>query len=300
MDEDCFKRLWDRCVRDEEERMGKSWLERHLSPLSLTALDFHVKKSQCFLLLQARENVNQNKKPEAAKSFHEKWLRSKDSLVVGRADEIRFNEAGATIVDYKTGSISGQSFKEEVLSEYQEQLKLYAALFHEEHEEWPNNLIVIGLDGKSHCIDYEKNECLILLEESKNMLQRVNSIIADNMTSGKPTLSKLASPSQTKCRYCLYRPICEPYFLMRQSNSAEGWPNDAWGVVAEKRILQNGLGKIVLIPLQGSFTTNIRGLRLERHGALGVCQKIGVFSLCSDNSENNYKEGQFTTIYGIE
>jgi CRISPR/Cas system-associated exonuclease Cas4 (RecB family) len=303
VDEEAFQKLWEHCIHEQEEQMSKCWFERHLVPLSNTALDFHLKRSQCLLLLQdrdlllqARKSVTQSEKPDASKSFHEQWLQSKDGLVVGIADEIRFETEGATIIDYKTGNISGQSIETKVLSEYKEQLKLYAALFHEEHGQWPNNLIVISIDGKSHYIDYKENECLTLLEESKNMLRRVNSIIKAN----EKAPLKLASPSQTNCRYCFYRPICEPYFLARQGDLTEGWPNDAWGIVAEKKILRNGLGKIVLTPLSGTSPISIRGLRLERHAALDAFKKIGVFSLYSDNSDNNYKEGQFTTIYGIE
>ena len=296
MNEEAFQKLWDHCVHEQEEKMGKSWFERHLTPLSITAPDFHLKRSQCFLLLQARDNVTQGKKTDASKSIHAQWLQSKDGLVVGRADAIKLDEAGATIIDYKTGNIFGQSIETEVLSEYKEQLKLYAALFHEEHGEWPCNLIVVSLDGKSHNVDFEEDECLTLLEESKNVLRRVNRIIEAN----EKTPHKLASPSQTNCQYCLYRPICKPYFLARQGDLTGGWPNDAWGIVAEKKMLRNGLGKIVLTPLSGTSTINIRGLRLERHAALDAFQKIGVFSLYSDNSDNNYKESQFTTIYGIE
>lgn len=302
-DEEAFQKLWERCVQEQEEQMGKSWFEKHLVPLSITALDFHLKRSQCFLLLQARDflsqvqdNVTQSKKPDASKTTHEHWLQSNDGLVVGIADEIRFEREGATIIDYKTGNIFGQSIETEVLSDYAEQLKLYAGLFHEEYGEWPNNLILISLDGKSHNIDYEENECLILIDESKSILRRVNNIIEAN----KKAPLKLASSSKINCRYCLYRPICEPYFLARQSDSTEGWPNDAWGIVAEKKLLRNGLWKIVLTSLSGTFHINIRGLRLERHPALDAFRKIGVFSLYSDNSDNNYKEGPFTTIYGIE
>ena len=296
MDEEAFQKPWDQCVHEQEAQMDKSWFERHLVPLSITAHDFHLKRSQCFLLLQARDSVAQSKKPAASKSFHEQWLQSKDGLVVGKADEIRVGREGLTIIDYKTGNVFGQSTETEVLSEYKEQLKLYAALFHEEHGDWPHDLIVVSLDGKSHHISYEQNECLALLEESKNMLRQVNGIIEANDKAPR----KLASPSQTNCRYCLYRPICEPYFLARQVNSAEGWPNDAWGIVTEKKILRNGLLKVVLTPLSGTSLVSIRGLQLERHAALDVFQKIGVFSLYSDNSDNNYKEGPFTTIYGME
>lgn len=300
IDEDDFQKLWDRCIHDQEEQMDKSWFERHLVPLSITALDFHLKRSQCFLLLRARDYVAQSRKPNTSKSSHEQWLESKDGLVVGRADEIRIDSGGATIIDYKTGNIFEQTIETEVLPQYKEQLKLYAALFHEERGEWPSSLIVINFDGKSHCIDYEENECLMLLKESKDMLRQVNSIIKANGSSNKKASISLASPSQANCKYCLYRPICEPYFLTRQSDLTEGWPSDAWGIVTERKILRNGLGKIVLIPLSGTSTINIRGLRLERHAALDAFRRIGVFSLCSDNSNNSYKEGQFTTIYGIK
>jgi len=297
--EGAFQKIWNRCVLDQEEQMGKSWFERHLIPLSVTARDFHLKRSQCFLLLHASEHVTQSKRPDDFESLHEQWLRSKDGLVIGRADEIRFEKGNTTIIDYKTGNVSGQSIGTEVLSEYEEQLKLYAALFHEEYGEWPYNLVVISLDGKSYYIDYTEKECLILLEESKNMLQRVNSRIKADEPSSKRALLKLASPSRNNCQYCLYRPACKPYFLTRKDDLTEGWPNDAWGIVEDKKILRNGLGKIILTPLSGRCPINIRGLRLERHAALDAFQKIGVFSLYSDNSNNNYKEGQFTTIYGI-
>jgi len=296
MDEDVFQKLWDRCVRDQEEQMGKSWFEKHLVPLNITALDFHLKRSQCYLLLHSRDNIPQNKKIETSKSFHEKWLQSKDGLVVGIADEIRFERGGATIIDYKTGNIFGQSIEAGVLSDYKEQLKLYAALFYEENGEWPCNLIIISIDGKRHYINYKEDECLTLLEESKNLLHQVNSIIK----ADEKAQSKLASPSQANCRYCLYRPVCEPYFLARQGDLTEGWSNDVWGIITKKKTLQNGLGKIILTPLWGTSPINIRGLHLERHPALSSFRKIGVFSLHSDNSDNNYKEGQFTTIYGIE
>ena len=186
-----------------------------------------------------------------------------------------------------------------MLSAYEEQLRLYAALYHEKHGEWPYRLIVISLDGKRRYVDFEKNECLILLEESKKMLRQVNRMIETDEPLNTKAM-KLASPSQTTCQFCLYRPNCEPYFLARQNDSAEGWPKDAWGTVVEKKILRNGLGKIVLTPLSGNSPVYIRGLRLERHAALNTFKKIGVFSLCSDNSDNCYKEGQLTTIYGIE
>ena len=48
---------------------------------------------------------------EAIAVRHEQWLNSKDGLVVGCADEIRYErpDEGATLIDYKTGSICEDS-----------------------------------------------------------------------------------------------------------------------------------------------------------------------------------------------
>ena len=291
-----FMELWEKCVRDQEYQMNKSWFERHLLPLSKTALDFHVKKSQCFLLLKHSESLSEELKPAVSQCFREKYLKSKDRLVIGRADEIRFGEDGASLIDYKTGNVLDQSVETEIQTEYQNQLKIYAALFNEEHGLWPKNLILITLDGKYHKIEFSRSECLTLLNQAKDLLLQVNKII---MTDVEPSL-KLASPSPSRCRYCLYRPCCKSYFIVRRNSSPEGWPNDFWGTVTEKKLLLNGLGKLALKTFSGTYPISIRALKLERHIALKSYQRIGAFSLCSDNLPNYYREGQFTTIYGLD
>jgi hypothetical protein len=291
-----FPGLWEAYVREQEEQMRKSWFERHLLPLSNTASDFHVKRSQCLLLLQHGERLVKEKQPTVLQSLREHWMESKDGLVVGRADEIRFEKDGATLIDYKTGNINGQSVEAEILAEYQDQLKLYAALFNEEYGLWPKNLAVVTLDGKYHEVKYCQTECLLLLNQAKDLLKRVNGII----TTDEESSLKLASPSQSRCRYCLYRPSCKAYFNARRDSSAEGWPNDIWGTVVDKRLLLNGLGKLILNPLFGTSQINIRALKMDRHGALNSHKRIGVFSLNAESSQNYYRENQFTTIYGIE
>jgi RecB family exonuclease len=298
MDNEFFQNLWDRCVSQQEEKMLNCWFERHFVPLRLTARNFHLKKSQCFLLLDSRESYITTENSTASNSLQEEWLRSRDGLVVGRADEIRFGRGCATIIDFKTGHVTDES--NEVLAYYQEQLKLYAALFHEQYGNWPKDLIIKSLDGEIYHIDFEEGECQILLEESKAMLRQVNNILEHYQTLSEKAQMKLAAPEPKKCRYCRLRPICEPYFQARQKTPDEDWPNDVWGTVEKVKELRNGLVKIVLTPLSGASSISIRCLRPERHPALKSCKKIGVFSVRSDKLENHYKEGQYTTIYGID
>jgi CRISPR/Cas system-associated exonuclease Cas4 (RecB family) len=292
--------LWDKCVYAQEAQMSEKWFERHLIPLSNTASDFHVKKIQCSLLLQAREKSMRFEISEVTAAQHEQWLSSKDGLVVGCADEIRYEgpDEGATLIDYKTGRICEDSAEGGILPQYKDQLMLYAALFYEETDQWPARLMITGLDGSRHLIDFEKKDCLALLQLSKDVLNELNRRI-ENETDA---LKLLANPTQENCQYCLYRPICKAYFLKRKANNSEGWTSDVWGTLAEKKVLLNGLGKISLIPLSGGADNQIRirSLQLQRHPALERCKMLGVFSLFPDGSSNCFTEGQFTTIYGTE
>jgi CRISPR/Cas system-associated exonuclease Cas4 (RecB family) len=295
-----FHKLWDKCVNTQEAQMREKWFERHLIPLSNTASNFHVKKIQCSLLLQARVKSMCFEISEVTPAKHEQWLRSKDGLVVGCADEIRYEGPGegATLIDYKTGRICEDSAEGEILPQYKDQLMLYAALFYEETDQWPARLMITGLDGSRHLVDFEKKDCLALLELSKEVLSELNRRI-ENETD---VLKLLANPAQENCQYCLYRPICKSYFLQRKGNKSVGWNSDVWGILEEKKVLLNGLGKISLIPLSGGVDNQmrIRSLQLRRHPALESCQTIGVFSLFPDGSSNCFTEGKFTTIYGTE
>jgi CRISPR/Cas system-associated exonuclease Cas4 (RecB family) len=291
-----FEEIWEQAVKDQENKMTENWYESHLVPLSITALDFHVKKNQCMLLIKTNESLSLRQEVDRVKFLHEQWLQTKDGLVIGRADEIMFDGSSATIIDYKTGNVVDESNSENVTRQYQEQLKLYAALFLEEYGKMPDSLIIIGLDGKSHQIYFQKNECLSLLEQLKAILKEVNKTIETNEGVEQIQLA-LASPHQLICKYCHYRPICRPYFYARKDSLLKDWPNDTWGVVKDLKILQNGLAKVVLTPIFGNPPVSIRGLRLERHPEMKPGTNIAVFSLHSDGSVNSFKEGLFTTIY---
>lgn len=136
VNEETFQKLWDKCVQEQEAQISNSCIEKHLVPLSLMASDFHIKKRQCFLLLQNLtsqlsnpDNIVHFKALSYSKLIREKLLRSKDSRVIGVADEIRFDKSGVTIIDYKTGNLFGQSVENRVLPAYIEQLKLYSSVF---------------------------------------------------------------------------------------------------------------------------------------------------------------------------
>jgi CRISPR/Cas system-associated exonuclease Cas4 (RecB family) len=291
-----FNSLWDKCVDDQEAQMREKWFEWHLIPLRRTALDYEVKKIQCSMLLRVKEKNVPFEISEVLSREHEKWLRSKDGLVVGCVDEIRYEREndGATLIDYKTGVIEDLN-GEGMLQKYIDQLKLYAALFYEQTDKWPVRLMIVTLNGNQRLVDFEKKDCLSLLQATKEILYELNKRI--ETTIDRPCA--LATPIPENCQYCLYRPICEAYFLKRKANDSMGWPNDVWGTIIEKKVLLNGLGKIILRPISGDTgsLTQVRGLQLERYPSIECDQTLGIFSLRSDNLNNSFTECQYTTIY---
>ncbi len=161
-----------------------------------------------------------------------------------------------------------------------------------------NIYVIVGLDGIHHPVPFEKDECQALLQTSKDKLRELNKRIESEIDSPE----HLANPTPESCQSCLQRPICKAYFLKRKTSTDEGWPNDVWGTLTEKKTLLNGLGKITLNPPTGGALNpiRIRSLQLQRHPALECCQKMGVFSLIPDSSRDCYMEGLFTTIYGTD
>jgi ATP-dependent exoDNAse (exonuclease V) beta subunit len=108
-DEGAVEDLWHSKVQEQEQQMKQSWFDRHLIPLDKTAPDYEVKKRQCFLILGSLKSTLTTVPGIASvQTLKEQSLKSKDGLIVGRADEIRTEQDGTvTIVDYKTGKIHG-------------------------------------------------------------------------------------------------------------------------------------------------------------------------------------------------
>jgi len=202
-------------------------------------------------------------------------------------------------VDYKTGVIaepdlitSGQGIR----SDYQIQMKLYAALYNSMFGKWPASIELIGLDGVSHPIFFQPEECLELLDDALELLSEVNSMISTESRS--IVLRRLASPSPVACRFCLYRPCCPSYWQKRSEQEGD-WPHDTRGKLKEIKKLGNGL---ILIKLISSSKEQakiaVRGLHPNRHPALiNASTDISVFSMIPDRITGNYREGYLTTIY---
>lgn len=301
-----FNLAWIDYVRQEETKMNSFWTEKHLVPFKKSAHDYEVKKQQCLLIVQHMASVTPFQRVKCRqfkREMREVWLQTPDGSVGGYADAIMSTEVGGVILDYKTGSFMepGQEASEPAVhGNIQIQLKLYAALYNSMYDRWPASIKIVGINGESHEIQFDAEECASLLDEARQILTAINLLIKNEAERYEVALNRLASPSPEICQFCRYRPCCFPYWEKREVEQEAKWPHDAKGIFKEKKILGNGLMLIKLTDLQKSNTITVRGLHPDRHPALNHSSSdVLIFSIINDKVPGSYREGLFTTIYAV-
>lgn len=282
-----FDKLWQEEVSNHESAMKLNPLERHLVPLEETSDDYDVKKYMARQMIRSFAASGEPKEARAKKSVPEAWLETRDTKIGGRIDLVHETPEGICLSDYKTGKIIDE-IHDNPREEYAIQIKLYAGLFHEVRGEWPNRLLIIGIDQSVHEIAFSPAECSALVDEARKLLDATNKMISDGKTP-----SDFASPSPEACKYCLFRPGCTKYWQIRQD--ADEWPLDVIGHVKEKGLSGNKMGRLVIEGNGKTYT--IRALD-GRHSLLSMpCENALVCSLGSDNARGHYIERLLTTSY---
>lgn len=297
-DDTAFDVTWDRYLAKTEEEMASDELEKHFLPLEEHTRMYAVKRQLCRDGTRkiAREGIARphGEAPLGATGAgtaagSELWLETPDKLVGGRIDSVRRTAAGIEIVDYKSGNItedtpSGKQVKET----YQIQLKIYAALYFLAKGSWPSRLTLFGLNQQEHAVPFDRAECLALIEQAKQKLSQVNSLLVPGSS-----WEVLATPSPGACRFCRYRPACSKYIATSKDGS--DWPLDAAGEVLEKEKYKHGY-RVVLRTLSGDVV--IRKLDESRHPVLlGDARNLMFFNLRRDSSPLNYTGGPFTVSF---
>jgi CRISPR/Cas system-associated exonuclease Cas4 (RecB family) len=269
-------------------------LEHHLVPFSKNARNYEVKRQQCLKIVRNSFNLSYSTPQSDNGSIKsEFWVESKDKIIGGKIDEIRSNNTGLDIIDYKTGAIIDEDLLGcKVKIQYQIQMKLYAALYNEHQGVFPDRLIIKGLDGEEYEIPFDKDECIELLFQAKKKFREINQIINEGRG-----WELLASPSAANCKYCQFRPVCRNYWRTR--GDGKEWNLDVWGKIVEVKELRNGIR--VLLKNKDKIIA-VRGLSVERHNDLlnNSGQLSLILNLAPDTSENFYIESPLTTSFIIE
>ncbi len=304
---------WFELIADVERLMRTSWLERHLTPLSESVRDYEVRRisARKRILLLARDNPKQvaDARSGVGSKWQESWVQSVDGRVRGIIDRIVWESDGPVLQDYKTGTIldkDANAVESPVNENYVTQLRIYAGLFAQAIGEWPVRLELIPMQGEVVKIDYEKDESLSLIDDAVRVLEHINSLIASTNLQSSDIANQLANPTVSNCRFCPFRPKCQPYRAAREvSIDIDDGPLDLWGELDEIVELKNSTLLLTLLSERdASAKVRVRGIHSDgiRHPALQHIRKgdaIGLFNLRSHGRGRSWSETAMTVVYKL-
>jgi len=286
-----IEKIWTNIIKIIENKMKKNPLESHLVPLESSARNFEVKKIIAFRTVK---NMMNNQKNGKKTSYYEseKWLETDDGKIVGRIDLIKKKGNNIEITDFKTGRITNKETGDSTpKKEYKLQMRMYAALYFNQYNVWPNKLTLEGSNKQHYEVRFNPDECIQIIERAKNELDAINVLIKKGK---KPDY--FSQPSEESCRFCTYRPACEKYWKI--GSNSNKWPIDIIGVIKKKTRLGNGFYKITIS--DNSNCVTIRGLS-KRHRFLNTnVNKIVICNVRSDTSPDHFIETPLTTGYVLE
>ena len=297
---------WDLIVASVEASMRSSTLEAHLTPLARTVPMYEVRRIQT--LARAREliRIAHTRDPQAQKGERlfgfEFPVSSRDGRITGRIDAVFLSDGCTVLQDYKSGSIieADADGNEVVRTDYESQVRMYAALYFETTGHWPDRLEIVPLRGASLEVAFEREACLELLQAARKLQERVNRDIAES-SSPEDVQERLAVPSPNNCRFCVYRPTCAVYRRNMKPNDL-AWPADLCGAFVEASAL-GALWLGVTIDVSGTMV-RVRGIpkNSARHSSaleLRAGDPIGIFGLKRTASTDVFAESPFTAIYRL-
>lgn len=299
---------WDALLQSTEYAMSQSWLEKSLLPLRLSVPDFEVRRLRGLASAAAiAEDVRDSRRRLSADrtTGNEVWVASGNGLVGGYIDCVVETATDLIIRDFKTGAILDADEPDSVKACYQDQLKLYAALYQSSFGRWPTRLELIPLRGAAIRLSFTPAECLALLNAASTFLEQLNEKIEQLKLATDPMVQPayaLAAPAPDTCRFCEYRPACLPYHERRGMATTENWPRDVIGELVELRPLGNGkLSLSVSDPSLGP-PVNVRGIDPDhdRHPALPFLQSqqdVALYNLRASSNPHTFGETVSTVVY---
>lgn len=306
-----FSDAWESELLRVEAKMARSWLDRHLVPLEQSDRLFYVRvvqtEASALALARARSEVEEGPPGGGgggALVGCELEVESSDATVLGYIDLATFDAGALILRDYKAGLVTESDAEGEsaVKAAYQDQLKLYAALYFQSKGRWPARLEVSAPSGDIYRIGFTKEECEQLLDEARSLVVSIQETIgaAEGFADAQ---TALAAPAPAVCRFCSFRPFCLPYWQRAQLEASDDWPEDLWGRVASLEHGDDGTRALTL-ELRDAECARVREIPAdaERHTALSgveVGDALCVFGLRRRRGEEAFVTGPLTTFYRI-
>lgn len=259
-------------------------------PLQMNIRDFGIKKIQ--LKKHFRASNELPLRLSEVKCTSENWFESKDKLIGGYLDLTIEGLDRIEIVDFKTGAITegifddaGESYQE-IKGAYRDQLKLYAYLYFDATGKFPTHLSLVDLSKQKFNVEFSEEECKTLFSQAKNLLNETNASIE--------THEFKAHPSESNCKFCLYRPACSFYL---NHLTADDSFNDVCGCIKDVVKYQNG--NVTVFVERGSHRISVTGFAHDKYDYFNnnKNREIKLFNLKKESTDFVYSVGKTTKIY---
>lgn len=154
--------------------------------------------------------------PASAHSSAQGKLSNKAGTVVGIPDLISHTSEGTVISDFKTGTFLQPDGS--VYPDYQAQLQLYAALYHENYNTWPVRLEIISITGARIPVPAAPAECQKLLGSAHRLCLKARNVTSA-LAANPHNQTQAASPRPETCQFCPFRPRCPAYLTSALSGT---------------------------------------------------------------------------------
>ncbi|GAB3816596.1 hypothetical protein [Pontibacter rugosus] len=171
-----------------------------------------------------------------------------------------------------------------------DQLKLYAYLYNEAFEKYPDELSIIDLNEKEYPIAFTPGDCEILATNAREVLLEINSLIENNDRKA------LANPDPSNCKRCLYRPTCEFYWNLPLSETDSIF-RDIKGNLSTFRHFRNGNLNAVLIRDGKEFTISHLGSEYLPFLTDMVGKNIAFYNVKLGEIPERYQAIKTTKVY---
>jgi len=289
INENDFNTTFDEQIGLMEQRLLELGFDFFV-PLQKKVKDFMMKK---ILLKEHLHNFSgQSQSLTRVNYIAEKWYESKDKTIGGKIDLVIEEGNKIEIFDFKTGAITqdyldddGEVYSD-VKEEYKDQLKLYAYLFYENTGKFPTKLSLVDLAKQKFAVPFSQNECYTVYLESKKLLTTVNSCIDTGIFK--------ANPTESNCKFCLYRPACS--FYLNQIEICSTF-KDVSGFLVNTLKFQNG--NISAYIESGRKRLTVSNLPEEMFDELNEShtKKLYFFNLKRETKDGLYTATKATMIY---
>ncbi len=272
LDGDSFEEHWEVEIEKAKLTYFKNPLNQIYQPLEYWAPYYSIKKAQAGNRLLSKRGTDRDTKKAGTEFYSEERLDFE--ILTGKPDAVYIENHSCLLIDYKTGPVYQKIDNViEIKDVYKDQLKAYGFLIKKTKNIKAENikLILERINGEqtkpltfSH-LEYEDFYLKI-----KELVTQINTAVKEDQ------INNLGNPSESNCRYCLYKPKCKsfnrflennelPYALLINNPSGIEVTNNGvklntnyiWGISEEaKSIIQASKAKILLCNLSKSKSNN--------------------------------------------